>query len=186
MRASKDHHVLARLRKHLALTQEQLAEVVPCSVPTIQSIESGRLQLSAKMAEKISSLTGAPLEWLLANNLKSRFPKLSVERELGYWAGPWAVQALNIVSVDREFAILEKLKDEESLALFEHYRERYLTTLEEEFGPRPKGTENVAEARLSLMKRLTRFDPVNPSESPYRAVPKRLPRKAKRQSQPSP
>src|SRR5260221_9475145 len=74
MPASKRSHVLAILRKNLALRQTELAEMVGCSVATIQSIEVGRLKLSKSLAERISMATGADANWLLRNDVSEPMP----------------------------------------------------------------------------------------------------------------
>ncbi len=48
-----------------------MAALLKCSAPTIHSVESGRLKLSAELAEKIFHETGVPLDWLLAGDPKS-------------------------------------------------------------------------------------------------------------------
>ena len=76
MAAPKKKHVLARLRRYLSLTQTELAKRCGCSPASIQSIEVGRLELSQKLAERISLITGAPTEWLLKNSPESPMPDL--------------------------------------------------------------------------------------------------------------
>ena len=49
----------------LGFKQPTFAELVGCSLPTLQSIESGRLALSERLALKISQETGVNVEWLL-------------------------------------------------------------------------------------------------------------------------
>jgi DNA-binding XRE family transcriptional regulator len=74
MPASKRTHILAILRKNLALRQPELAEIVGCSVATIQSIEVGRLKLSEGLARRIAAATGADVEWLLRNDVSEPMP----------------------------------------------------------------------------------------------------------------
>lgn len=68
MRRSPKRHPLAVLRQILELGQKEMAELAGCSVPTIQSIELGRLKLSEKLAAKISVETGVDLTWLMEGN----------------------------------------------------------------------------------------------------------------------
>jgi DNA-binding XRE family transcriptional regulator len=74
MPASKRTHTLAILRKNLALRQPELAEMVGCSVATIQSIEVGRLKLSESLAGRISVTTGCDRDWLLRNDVSAPMP----------------------------------------------------------------------------------------------------------------
>jgi DNA-binding XRE family transcriptional regulator len=76
---NRKHVVLARLRKHLHVTQGQFAEWCGCSPFTVQSIEVGRLALSKRLAERIGLITGAPIDWLLENKLDSPIPSLAVD-----------------------------------------------------------------------------------------------------------
>src|SRR5688500_15648360 len=61
-------HVLTLLRRKLEMGQKQFAPLCRCSIATIQSIETGRLQLSKSLAEKIAFETGVHVGWLMDNN----------------------------------------------------------------------------------------------------------------------
>jgi transcriptional regulator with XRE-family HTH domain len=74
MPASKRSHALAILRKNLGLRQPELAEMLGCSVATIQSIEVGRLKLSESLASRISAATGCDRDWLLRNDVSEPMP----------------------------------------------------------------------------------------------------------------
>jgi DNA-binding XRE family transcriptional regulator len=74
MPASKRSHVVAVLRKNLALRQPELAKMVGCSVATIQSIEVGRLKLSESLASRIWAATGCDRDWLLRNDVSVPMP----------------------------------------------------------------------------------------------------------------
>jgi transcriptional regulator with XRE-family HTH domain len=67
MRPSQLKHPVAVLRKIIGMGQKELADLVGCTVSTIQSIELGpnRLRLSPELAERISFETGACVTWLL-------------------------------------------------------------------------------------------------------------------------
>ena len=61
-------HTLAVLRRTIGLKQKELADLVKCSMPTIQAVEYGKLPLSAALAERVALETGAGLDWLLGND----------------------------------------------------------------------------------------------------------------------
>ncbi len=61
-------HTLAVLRRTIGLKQKELADLVKCSMPTIQAVEYGKLPLSAALAERVALETGAGLDWLLSND----------------------------------------------------------------------------------------------------------------------
>lgn len=48
--------------------QEMLAELLDCSLGIIQSVESGRVRLSEKLAQRAAFETGVSVEWLLKND----------------------------------------------------------------------------------------------------------------------
>jgi DNA-binding XRE family transcriptional regulator len=136
MPASKRKHVLARLREHLSLTQQQLAVWCGYSEVTIQSIEVGRLALSQKLAEQISRVTGAPVKWLLANDLKSPIPNLkrSTTPPGKPWTALWLSREILFSAMTRALEVLEWIKQEEALDLFNYYTSTYLSQLEKAFG----------------------------------------------------
>jgi transcriptional regulator with XRE-family HTH domain len=75
MRHSLEQHNVARLRAFLnkseKIDQQEFAGKIGCSVHTLQSIESGRLKLSEKLAHSISRETDVDVAWLLKNNRKA-------------------------------------------------------------------------------------------------------------------
>jgi len=56
---------LALLRATIGQTQQEFAELVGCSLPTIRAIEQRKLALSEKLAQKLSDETGVRISWLL-------------------------------------------------------------------------------------------------------------------------
>ena len=62
-------HALAVLRRILGLKQNEMADLVGCSMPTIQAVEYGKLALSEKLAAEIQQQTAVDLTWLLSNNI---------------------------------------------------------------------------------------------------------------------
>ena len=76
MPGSLGRHNLARIRKHLKLTQSDVAKLVGCAQVTIKSVETGRLQLSESLALRINHALGImDRDWLLKNDLNAPLPK---------------------------------------------------------------------------------------------------------------
>ena len=92
MRKSAQKHTLAVLRLKIGLGQKELAELVECSRPTIQSIELGRLELSDKLADRIARETGVALAWLKNNDVK--------KRPLDYQGAPYTREVFDRVQAD--------------------------------------------------------------------------------------
>jgi transcriptional regulator with XRE-family HTH domain len=65
MRPSPQRHTLAILRVLIGFTQKEMAQILECSVPTIQAVELGKLKLSPKLAQRVHFQTGVSIEWLL-------------------------------------------------------------------------------------------------------------------------
>ena len=75
MPPSAHRHNLARIRAQLSLTQDDLAKLVGCSLPTIKAIETGKLALSEGLASRISqALEIWDKDWLLKNDLTAPLP----------------------------------------------------------------------------------------------------------------
>lgn len=68
MRKSLKKHVLAVAREITGLKQFAFADIVGCSLSTIQSVEVGRLKLSKGLASRIEVKTGINSGWLLEND----------------------------------------------------------------------------------------------------------------------
>jgi transcriptional regulator with XRE-family HTH domain len=66
MRLSSKRTTLSVLRALLGLSVEELANLIDKSVPTIRSLESGRLKLGEETARRIAKETGVSIYWLLA------------------------------------------------------------------------------------------------------------------------
>ena len=69
MRISPQRHTLAVLRTLIGLTQKEMAELLECSVPTVQAIELGKLKLSMKLAGNLFSQTSINLDWLMHDDV---------------------------------------------------------------------------------------------------------------------
>jgi DNA-binding XRE family transcriptional regulator len=72
MHSTRQQNPIKTLRKLCGLTQVELAEILDCARLTVNSLESGKLKLSHKMAEKFALHTGVSKAWLLANNARSK------------------------------------------------------------------------------------------------------------------
>jgi transcriptional regulator with XRE-family HTH domain len=66
MRPSSKRTTVSVLRAMLGLSVEELADLIDKSVPTIRSLESGRLKLGEETARRIAKETGVSIYWLLA------------------------------------------------------------------------------------------------------------------------
>jgi transcriptional regulator with XRE-family HTH domain len=69
MRPSLQKTTVAALRAEIGLSVEAFAKLIGKSVPTIRSLESGRLKLGEETALKISDQTGISARWLLEGDL---------------------------------------------------------------------------------------------------------------------
>ncbi len=69
MRLSPLRHTLAVLRTFLGLTQKEMAEILECSVPTVQAIELGKLKMSMKLAGNLFHQTSINLDWLMKDDV---------------------------------------------------------------------------------------------------------------------
>ena len=69
MRPSPQRHTLAVLRTLIGFTQKQMAQILECSVPTVQAVELGKLKLSVDLAQRVHFQTGVSIEWLLAGDV---------------------------------------------------------------------------------------------------------------------
>lgn len=123
MRPSKKKHPVAVLRTFLGLRQKELADLVGCSVSTIQSIELGRerLGLSEDLALRIVDQTHINLSWLLRGDPQAP--------PLNEWESPYCkddyefAQALLRQRRDpRTLQMLSKLQLAETVASI--YKER--------------------------------------------------------------
>jgi transcriptional regulator with XRE-family HTH domain len=68
MRSAKKRHAMAVLRVFLGLGQKELAALVGCSLPTIQSLETRRLKLSKDLALRIVDQTNVDFNWLMKDD----------------------------------------------------------------------------------------------------------------------
>jgi hypothetical protein len=71
MRTSLKRTTLAVLRSIIGVKDNEMAEILQCSCPTIHSVESGRLKLSDDLARRVSHETGISLSWLLNGDVKA-------------------------------------------------------------------------------------------------------------------
>ena len=69
MKIEKAKSTLAVLRVTLKLRQKEMADFLGVTIGTIQSIETNRLMLSKKLAERAGFETGVNPQWLLDNDI---------------------------------------------------------------------------------------------------------------------
>src|SRR5437867_8537482 len=69
MRPSPQRHTLAVLRTLIGLTQKELAQILDCSVPTVQAVELGKLKLSMDLAQRVNFQTAIDTEWLVTDDV---------------------------------------------------------------------------------------------------------------------
>lgn len=69
MRPSPQRHTLAVLRTLIGFTQKEMAQILDCSVPTVQAVELGKLKLSMDLAQRVHFQTSISTEWLLADDV---------------------------------------------------------------------------------------------------------------------
>lgn len=65
MATSQQKSKVAQIRMTTGETAEAFADIIGKSLPTLRSLETGRLKLSEKTASDISRATGVGLRWLL-------------------------------------------------------------------------------------------------------------------------
>lgn len=94
MRSFEGKNPVRIVRKICGLTQAELADTIGCARLTVHTLESGKLKLSHKMAEKISLYTGVSKAWLLAQ--KHKLPPLC-ER---YPNQPYTVEVFRITQAE--------------------------------------------------------------------------------------
>jgi transcriptional regulator with XRE-family HTH domain len=135
MPKSKGTHVLVRVRRHLSLTQEQLAKWCGCSYYTIQAVELGRLNLSPSLAERISLVTGVPPEYLLENKISAPFPNLIRKKsEPGTFINSFNSRTVLFLAVVRALHAIESAKEMEQLQLVDYYSLKFRGELDKAFG----------------------------------------------------
>ena len=148
MRSSKQKHNVARLRVITGEKQAGFAALVNCSVATIQSLETNRLNLSEKLALRISLATGVDGAWLRKNEWDA--PPLTRDGKAYTRAVYEAYRAANLESatetahaVEYLFAAFGRIsslwfdlgeKQDFSLPLARWRLDQFLTKLEEDFG----------------------------------------------------
>ena len=132
MAASNFKHNLARLRKQFGLSQVDVANLVGCSKTTIQSVELCRLELSNNLAMKFQAALGVPADWFLANNLKSPIPES--RRVLQNGQLPRLIKFGLTEQLANAFELMNKVSDEQGLAILQHTTGEYINALKIRFG----------------------------------------------------
>lgn len=68
MRSSAKNNPVRTVRRICRLSQTEFAKTIGCARLTVHSLESRKLKLSARMAQRIVLHTGVSKDWLLSNN----------------------------------------------------------------------------------------------------------------------
>ena len=149
---NKPKTTIALVRKITGLYQKEMAELLGCSMPTIQSLEIGRLKLPPKMAARITLETGVSLKWLLdgkvsikptAEFLGGPFTRQTYEETQAAKAKtpdfsishPWLGVALPLTfRIQRICAILSRANETNKFKLCSYKIDAFLDDLEKEFG----------------------------------------------------
>jgi DNA-binding XRE family transcriptional regulator len=132
-------HNLARLRHALSLSQKEFGRLINRSEITVKAIETGRLELSKKLAKMVADITGADAEWLLHNDLREPMPALKYNSatlqpaDLAYDCSCILLQHL----FERLFVALGRLEPSESRKLLESLIQVWLDDAKT-FGHEPK------------------------------------------------
>ena len=143
---------IAVVRNIIGLTYKEMAALIGYSMPTIQSLDCGRLKPSFKVAERISLETGVSLKWLLdgqvskeptAENFKGTFSRRTFEETQAAKSQlpdfsishPWLAVALPLTfRIQRLCAILGKANEQNQIQLCSYKIDSFLDGLEKEFG----------------------------------------------------
>lgn len=163
MTRTKKQTPVAVVRFILERKAQDFADLIGCTVHTINSLETGRLKLSEEMAQRIFHATGISIGWLLAGNVKA--PPVSA------WGEPFTLEIferseskknhrdkvipLRFAADFVNFAgqlhrILSRANREGNYAMPAYKVERFLATLAKEFGD-DESPEGWAAARDGML-----------------------------------
>ena len=159
-------HTLAVLRRTIELEQKQMADLLGCSLPTIQAIEYGKLKLSPSLAETISTQAGVGLEWLLSNDVsKPILNQFGGEYSKEWFEGHQAivnrkfgghpnVKVHACIAIHRSFAgfagVAATAWGAGKFPLFDYKVNRFLKELGQEFGESKSMFELERQTGMSL------------------------------------
>ena len=136
MPPSVHRHNLARIRAQLSLTQDDLAKLVGCSLPTIKAVETGKLALSEGLASRISqALEIWDKDWLLKNDLSAPLPPVLRPRSNEEDAQAALINELLL----RLLAVVAKMDKHRARLMIELSVTARLDALRKEHVPRPHG-----------------------------------------------
>ena len=162
MAASKFQHNLARLRKHLGLSQFDAAKLAGCSKTTIQSVELTRLALSPTLAATLEGALGVPADWLLKNDLSSSIPESVYVGQESQLSDEDTIETKELLGL--AFKVLDQLPSRKALSLYKHFANQFIQAVQHNFGrhhpgmPRAESLdhiiESVAAAKRQKAKRL--------------------------------
>lgn len=149
MRDSPLRHPLSVLRKVIGLTQQELADLVQRSRPTIQAIELGKLRLSEELARRIAYRTGVSMIWLMQNGPQSPpisfdgrpFTRDTFESERASFNRPAtrqgeleAIRLAQVTAVEKLAATCSRAYQADQVWLWTYKVEELLNSLVSQFG----------------------------------------------------
>ena len=159
VKAPKPKHPVAVLRHMIGKTQEEFAGLIGYSAPTIESIEVGRLNLSEKLAQRISEKTGVNVGWLLRGNPQAHMidqqgnpytTQTFVEHALGEIPLPPLGEQIRILAVEQAghlASIILSAYDRGNYQLCMYKIQEALDELERQFGRK----EEVDQATIQML-----------------------------------
>jgi transcriptional regulator with XRE-family HTH domain len=204
-RTSTKKTTAAVLRSIIGIKDSEMADILGCRPPTIHSLESGRLQLSEKLAQRIFHETGASLTWLLNGDTSA--PPISgrsepytkeifdrVRAQKNYPRHPVLFSADFLEFAGRLRSILEGANRRKAYQLPAYKIGKFLDALANEFGENKSESQNVRGCVAAIKRDIAKWKrfrkkvlpklPTSKRSSPRRA--NATTRRKKRSSLPRP
>jgi transcriptional regulator with XRE-family HTH domain len=146
-RPSQHRTTVSALRAAIGLSARSFARLIGRSFHTIQSLESGRLRLSPKLATRISSEIGVSTQWLLHGPPES--PPVTDSGQIVTY-DTYASRSSELFSLDyydakistRLEKIMKNAANRNEFRLVIYRIDQFLKKLEEEFPSAPKVGES--------------------------------------------
>jgi len=191
MRHSSKKTTTAFLRSIVGVKVEEFASILGVSVASINSVESGRLKLSALMMKRLTHQTGISLKWLADGDLNAKpmtgtgeeFTRQTFERaqasKVHFDKVPEFIFGSQFVGfAARLRAILSSANQSDNFALADYKVGKLVDALSAEFGEDVNESANLLvalpliESDIAGVKRVTSLKPWEAPPAP-RAKPKR-------------